>query len=210
MLCHFFVATVLGLASDLILVVVKIRFRCVFWIYWTLAFRKKLVPECNPSTPNISYHKGGWRGKCWKQPFCINELWTNKIHEFERSENHFVPNVLSVKKCEYNLYMICLSDPPLCAIFLCKRNFLTKAKCFSIFEVKNAFEKLPHFLTIFFFGLYWKHFGKEKQKQEELYDRYKRPSHLHISKQLLDQQLWFTPKLLSRRRMLRKTSPQGR
>ena len=28
--CHFFVATVLGLASELKLVVVKIPFRCVF------------------------------------------------------------------------------------------------------------------------------------------------------------------------------------
>ena len=69
-----------------------------------------------------------------KQRFCINGLWTAKIHEFERSQNHFVPNVLSVKSCEYNLYMICLSDPPLCAIFLSKRNFLKKSKCFLIFR----------------------------------------------------------------------------
>ena len=80
-----------------------------------------------------------WQGRLtWKmlkkQPFCISELWTNKIHEFERSQNHFVPNVLSVKSFVYNLYMICLSDPPLCAFFLCKRNFLKKPKCFSIFR----------------------------------------------------------------------------
>ena len=109
--CHFFVATILGLASDLILVVVKKRFRCGFWIDWTLAFRKKMVPECNPSTPNISYDKGGWRGKCWKVVFCITDLWTKHIKKFEHAANDFVPNVLSVKNTPWNPCIAFLSDP---------------------------------------------------------------------------------------------------
>ena len=72
-LCHFFVVTVLGVASELKLVVVKIPFKCVFWIYWTLVFRKKLDHDLHPSTLNISYHKGGWRGKCWKK-WCFVSL----------------------------------------------------------------------------------------------------------------------------------------
>ena len=45
--------------------------------------------------------------------FCINKPWTENMKKFESSENHFVPNVLSVKNLEYNPCMIFLSDPPL-------------------------------------------------------------------------------------------------
>ena len=72
-LCHFFVGTVLGLASEPKLVVVKNPFKCVFWIYWTLVFRKKLDHDLHPSTLNTSYHKGGWRGKCWKNRCFVSQ-----------------------------------------------------------------------------------------------------------------------------------------
>ncbi len=45
--------------------------------------------------------------------FCINKPWTENMKKFESSENHFAPNVLSVKNFEYNSCMIFLSDPPL-------------------------------------------------------------------------------------------------
>ena len=163
--CHFFVATVLGLASDLVLVVVKIRFRCAFWIYWTLAFRKKLVPECNPSTPNISYQKGGWRGKCWKQPFCINELWTNKIHEFERSQNHFVPNVLSVKSFVYNLtYIWFVCQTHHFVHFFCAKEISSKKP--SVFPSlgKKRFREVVPIRTIYFLVFWLETFWEGKAK----------------------------------------------
>ena len=110
-MCHFFVGTILGLASESKLVVVKIPFRCVFWICWTLAFWKKLDHDRHPSTLNISYHKGGWRGKCWKHVFCITELWTEHIKKFVLAANDFVPNVLSVKNTPWNPCIAFLSDP---------------------------------------------------------------------------------------------------
>ena len=111
--CHIFVATTLGLASELKLVVVKIRFGCGFWFNWTLAFRKKLLPECIPSTQIFRMTREAEVENVENLLFCIRELWTENIKKFVTNENDFVPNECTVKNCEYYLCMISLSDPPL-------------------------------------------------------------------------------------------------
>ena len=110
---HKTFATVLGLASELNLIVVKIRFRCGFWFNWTLAFRKKLLPECIPLTQILYMTREAEVENVEKWLFCINQLWTENIKKFVTSENDFVPNEFTVKNFEYNPYIISLSDPPL-------------------------------------------------------------------------------------------------
>ena len=50
-----------------------------------------------------------------KQRFCINELWTENIKNFDSSENHFGAKRFRVKNFKYILYIIPLSDTRLLA-----------------------------------------------------------------------------------------------
>ena len=185
---HQTFATVLGLASELNLIVVKIRFRCGFWFNWTLAFRKKLLPECIPSTQIFCMTREAEVENVEKWLFCINQLWTENIKKFVTSENDFVPNEFTVKNFEYNPCIISLSDSVLwvnMTTFFVEKKFPWKKSNVCPFWGKNYWSKKRHtFWTLiwrsFFFGKRFEVKTRRSKKQSN--DEYRPPQQQIITR----------------------------
>ena len=92
--------------------------------------------------------------------------------------------------------------------FFCAKEISSKNPSVFYSLGKNAFEKLPRFDRLYFLVFNGNNLGRKSKRKKEWDDRYKRPSHLYISKQLFGPTIMIYPKLLSRRSMLTETSRQ--